>query len=79
MSNQTLVNYTNLPFTEQSVWQMCDGCSARAQFQVDFPFGTLMFCNHHMAKHLTKIRELFHKLEFPLEEVNRLIKQVGNA
>lgn len=79
MSNQTLVNYTNLSFVEKSVWQMCDGCSARAQFHVDFPFGTLMFCNHHMVKHLTKIRELFHKLEFPLEEVDRLIKQVGNA
>lgn len=79
MTTKTLVNYTNLPQDNKSVWQGCDGCSARAQFQVDFPFGTLMFCNHHMTKHLAKIKELFSDLGITTEEVSRLIKQVGNA
>lgn len=78
MTNQTLINYKNLPLSEKSTWYGCDGCSARAQFQVDFPFGTLLFCRHHMFKHLSKIKELFQKLEVPIQEVNRLIKQVGN-
>lgn len=79
MNSKTSVQYSNLPLNDQSVWLGCDGCSARAQFQVDFPFGTLFFCRHHMHKHLSKIKELFEKLEFSVDEVSRLIKEVGNV
>lgn len=79
MSTKTLINYTNLPQDTKSAWEGCDGCSARAQFQVDFPFGTLMFCNHHMTKHLVKIQALFKDLGMSTEEVSRLIKRLNHA
>ena len=45
---QDLVETLPQPQEKQRV--QCDGCSARAVFVVDLPYGDLAFCNHHYNK-----------------------------
>lgn len=42
---QDLVETPTILLEKQRI--QCDGCSARAAFSVDLPYGTLTFCYHH--------------------------------
>lgn len=50
---KTIVKKTTKTTTR--TFQSCDGCSARARFNVYFSFGELDFCSHHYNLHETAI------------------------
>ena len=34
----------------------CDSCAAQARVRVVLPYGELLFCGHHFAKHAAALR-----------------------